>query len=697
MATYKHNRLSRFIKILGSVLLFSVATFFNAFGQEISIDDLTVIEGNTGTVTANFTVRLSPASAQTVTVDYATSDGTATAPDDYSAVTQTTLSFAPGTTTETISISINGDVLIEPDETFFVDLSNPVNATLAENQGQATIIDDENLRVLRGPYLQIGTPASMIVKWRTNQATNSVVRYGTDPGTLNQSTSDSGLKTEHELNITGLSPDSKYYYSIGTTSETLAGGDTTHFFITSPVPGTSKSTRIWILGDSGTKNDNARLVRDAYYNFSGDRHTDLWLMLGDNAYPDGTDAEYQLAIFENMYEEMLRKSVLWPTFGNHDEHTLSTPGPHPYFDIFTLPENGEAGGVASSSEAYYSFDYGNLHLICLNSTTDSLLSTSSAMWVWLQEDLAANDKDWTIAFWHHPPYSKGFHDSDLSSTLIKIRERALPLLEASGVDLILSGHSHSYERSFLLDGHYGLSNTLTNDMILDGGDGKNDGDGAYKKATLGASPHEGTVYIVAGSSGQITGGTLNHPVMITSLNVLGSVVLDVDDNKMDAKFIDNNGAIADYFTLMKGATVAEFVGTPSNGNSPLLVSFTDQSSGTPVSWFWDFGDGGTSTEQNPSHTYNTAGVYTVSLTVTGADGSDTETKTDYITVTEPGATVTVSFQDGVDGYSGTRDTKLLFDTPTSIYGSATPLEADGSPDKSFLLFWDLSSIPPGSL
>lgn len=81
--------------------------------------------------------------------------------------------------------------------------------------------------------------------------------------------------------------------------------------------------------------------------------------------------------------------------------------------------------------------------------------------------------------------------------------------------------------------------------------------------------------------------------------------------------------------------VASFVGSPTSGDYPLTVGFTDQSTNNPTSWSWTFGDGGTSTAQNPNYTYTTAGTYTVSLTATNAYGSDTYTITDYITVTEP--------------------------------------------------------------
>jgi len=89
------------------------------------------------------------------------------------------------------------------------------------------------------------------------------------------------------------------------------------------------------------------------------------------------------------------------------------------------------------------------------------------------------------------------------------------------------------------------------------------------------------------------------------------------------------------FTVDHPAPTADFVGVPTTGSTPLSVQFTDQSTGTIETWSWDFGDGGTSTAQNPTYTYETAATYTVSLTVTGPGGSDTMTKTDYIVVTEP--------------------------------------------------------------
>ncbi len=108
----------------------------------VSIGDATVTEGNTGSVNAVFTVSLSGTSSQTVTVQYATANGTATAGSDYTA-TSGTLTFTPGQLTQTVSVPVLGDTVLEPTETFAVNLSNPTNATIGDGQGVGTIIDND--------------------------------------------------------------------------------------------------------------------------------------------------------------------------------------------------------------------------------------------------------------------------------------------------------------------------------------------------------------------------------------------------------------------------------------------------------------------------------------------------------------------------------------------------------------------------
>jgi hypothetical protein len=495
--------------------------------------------------------------------------------------------------------------------------------------------------VTRGPYLQMGTPTSVRVRWRTDVATDSWVRYGLDPANLSSFISDAVSTTEHEILLTGLAADTRYYYSVGTTSGPLAG-DSTYFFYTAPADAApSQPTRIWVIGDSGTANANAAAVRNAYETFTGTRYTDVWLMLGDNAYQNGTDAEYQNAVF-NMYPTQLRQTLLWPTIGNHDTAgSTNPPASLPYYSIFTLPTGGEAGGVASGTEDYYSFNYGNIHFVCLDSMTSSR-AANSPMMNWLAADLAANTKTWIVAFWHHPPYSKGSHDSDTETELVEMRQNALPVLEGYGVDLVLSGHSHSYERSFLIDGHYGVSTTFTAAMKVDGGSGREDTASPYTKPAV---PHAGAVYAVAGSSGQTSGGLLNHPAMFISLNQLGSMVLDVDGGRLDAKFLDNLGAVQDYFTMIKNTAPnsAPTVGitSPSNGavfTQPVNITINATASdgdGTVVRV--DFYDGATKLGQDTTAPYsfawNNAPAGSHSLTAVAVDNLGASTTSTPVNIT----------------------------------------------------------------
>jgi hypothetical protein len=361
-----------------------------------------------------------------------------------------------------------------------------------------------NRPLRRGPYLQQGAHDRVTVRWRTGDRLDSKVWYGDAPGNLTSLEIDGATVTEHEVELTGLSANTRYYYAVGSSAGVLAGNDSGHYFDTAPSPGQPKPTRIWVLGDSGEGDRNSEAVRDAYTAWAGGAHTELWLMRGANAYPLGTDFEYQHNLFE-IYPEMLRTSVLWPTKGNHDIFD-AVEGTFPYLDSFTLPTGGEAGGMSTGTEDYYAFDYGNVHFVVLDSQEGDS-TPGSAMMLWLEADLASTTRDWIVALWHHPPYSRGSHNSDDPSDstgrLEAMRQNVVPLLDDYGVDLVLCGHSHSYERSVLIDGHYGDSTTWDpQTMVVDGGDGDPQSDGAYVKPYRGTVPYagsgDGAVYAVAG-------------------------------------------------------------------------------------------------------------------------------------------------------------------------------------------------------
>jgi hypothetical protein len=406
------------------------------------------------------------------------------------------------------------------------------------------------LAVVRGPYLQQAGPATITVCWRTSKPNCGVVRYGNSPAALTSTATEPSDRADHVVTLTGLTPGTTYFYSVGTAEQVLAGADEGTRFTTSPVPGTPQNTRIWVLGDAGTKTIRQARVRNAFYAYTSARIPDLCLLLGDNAYDRGTDLEYQKAIFE-VYPAMLRRVPFWSCLANHDTaQSVSHVNTYPYFNIFTFPTQAECGGVASGSEHYYSFDYGNIHFISLDAQTANR-SPTGPMATWVTRDLAATNSTWIIALFHQPPYTKGSHDSDTERGLGEMRRNFLPILEQGGVDLVLNGHSHCYERSGPLVGHYGPAASFAATMQKIPGDGRPEGDGPYIKPLTGPKANQGTVYNVAGSAGQISGGKLNHPAMRVSLNLLGSVVLDIEGNQLDSTFLSDDGKILDHYRIIK--------------------------------------------------------------------------------------------------------------------------------------------------
>ncbi|MEM7395505.1 MAG: hypothetical protein AAF492_24500, partial [Verrucomicrobiota bacterium] len=210
----------------------------------------------------------------------------------------------------------------------------------------------------------------------------------------------------------------------------------------------------------------------------------------------------------------------------------------------------EAGGTPSGTESWYSFDYGNIHFICLDSSYSDL-SAGGAMMTWLEADLENTTQEWLIAYFHHQPYSKGSHDSDdpfdSAGRLFDMRTNALPILESYGVDLVFAGHSQGYERSVYLHGHYGVSSTYDASIhAVSEETGRVGETGPYEDYGTG------TVYAVFGNS-SIPGflQPVPHPVMVESIDeVLGSVVLDVSNKTLRFTYLQSTGATSDWFTLV---------------------------------------------------------------------------------------------------------------------------------------------------
>lgn len=414
----------------------------------------------------------------------------------------------------------------------------------------------------RGPYLQIGTPTSMVIHWKTTESVDAKVMYGTQLGQLTQSaTAPTG--TDHIVYLTGLTPNTKYYYSIGTATDVIQG-DASNYFVTSPITGSKQKVSIWALGDFGSASANQLKVRDAYTHYMGENHTDVWLTMGDNAYLAGLDQEFQTNVFDIYDSGKFKNTVFWPSPGNHDYNNNPVQQTFhelcPYYTIFTLPKNAEAGGLASGTEDYYSYNYGNVHFLALDAYglvgNKLMADTTGTQAQWIKADLLANKLPWVIAYWHHPPYSKGSHDADLEGDLADIRTQFLPFLEKYSVDLVLNGHSHSYERSYLLKGMY------VNSENYDASKHAVAKSTGFYDASSNSAPYikdskkmgGGIVYCVAGSGGQLGGQSTGYPhkaMVYSNEDVGASASIQIEDNRMDFYMVAADSTIKDHFVMFK--------------------------------------------------------------------------------------------------------------------------------------------------
>lgn len=483
-------------------------------------------------------------------------------------------------------------------------------------------------------FLQQIGPSSALVRWRGGNA--DAVCFGMRADALDMRVEAHDEGGHREALLTGLQPDTVYHYALGSVSTAPEG----QRFRTAPkrseLPADG-NTRILLLGDSGTarneiaagkprKQTTARAVIEGVQHFIAregrGEPIDMLLALGDNAYTEGTDVQWQQSFFET-YPEMLRQVATWPTIGNHEMgqapldicvfveleqcskgpviHSVGgasesadpdsydsdgdgpDPGGMPYLSIFNLPVRGELGGVASDTEQYYSFDHANLHIVSLDAQLSNRDPVQRAtMREWLVRDLAANDSDWTIVIFHLPPYSRGVHhDSDREQAEVDMRETFVPVFEQYGVDVVYSGHSHSYERSWYLRSHHGpaasFDPALHAALNAVGEPASGQGDEAYRKARRGDPEGRRVVYTVAGSAGQADrerpcepgqhlmctdDAWLTHPAHRSfgtgpdgyrphGIARVGAVVLDADRDSLTSRFVDQHGEVLDWFVIRR--------------------------------------------------------------------------------------------------------------------------------------------------
>lgn len=488
-------------------------------------------------------------------------------------------------------------------------------------------------KITRGPYLQMAyskklnefaSTASVTIRWWTNVPTIGRVVYSSEPefellGQGSPIVEEASAVTDHKITLTGLKANQQYRYYIGGTVVTqppsfpvIHETSPDHFFKTPPLPGTKQKVKMWVLGDFGYTNPFPKVanrqdsVIDAWKDFMAVNKTgpmDLWLWLGDNAYEQGNAQEYQRRIFlkdSTRYDFMFRQTPFYATPGNHDYYDGTKPGDDltpnrlgknvHYYSVVDNFKNGEGGGEPSLTEAYYSFDYANIHFISLDTwgfekpgdDYKKILDPNGVQAQWLKRDLAkanANpDINWVIVFTHMPPYTGGSHNSDKEDDLIHIRKNLVPILDAYKVDMVVTGHSHGYERSRLMREHTALSTDFSaaiNTPVLTSNaqdDARFDGTpkSCFYYKNSAAAKNEGIVYVVNGGGGrepeEVLGDNDRNKELVGRLMAAkhiwggGSMYIEVENKRLTAKFIAADKRILDQFTIFKdldGFTVPE--------------------------------------------------------------------------------------------------------------------------------------------
>ena len=329
--------------------------------------------------------------------------------------------------------------------------------------------EQPSVTVVRRPYLQQMSATRVVVVWATRESGTPTVRItsGSTSRTVTGTSrlvanSQTGLGFDyyhHEVSIGSLTPSTIYNYEATLTGLAVAAAA----FRTAPPTGSGEISFV-AIGDSGTGSPEQRQIAAL---MAADP-SDLMLHAGDIAYGNtgGTgDASYGTfnGWFFDVYAAMLPSRALYTTEGNHDSRPTNGNGVA-YLDAFTLPANGATPAYPDHAERYYSFDYGRVHFVALDTEFAFQDTARRAEQVsWLESDLAGSAQPWKIAVFHRSPYSAGGeHGSDLA-----VRNAFGPLFEQYGVQLVVSAHEHDYERT--LPTRAGASGTPVTYVVTGGG------------------------------------------------------------------------------------------------------------------------------------------------------------------------------------------------------------------------------------
>lgn len=307
----------------------------------------------------------------------------------------------------------------------------------------------------RGPFIQNSTPTSVQIIWRTTTNASSFVRYGPSPAVSTVVTNEELVRT-HVITLTNLTPDTKYFYQAGSATDADPAPilSSVEWFRTLK---TSGPITFGALGDTGDASANQRQVASVLRSFN----PDLVIHQGDIIYSGFTDASVDTRVF-NIYTQM-KNTPFFFSAGNHDLNCCGGPPDNTltnFQNAFYLPTNSVDG-----TELFYSFDHGDAHFVALFNPwfTSYVFTNGTAQYHWLTNDLAQSTKKWKFLYFHNPIAHSGAHagadrDGDGVLDQTQLMHLLQPIAEQYGVQLILGGHDHNFEKFAPTNGlHHAVS------------------------------------------------------------------------------------------------------------------------------------------------------------------------------------------------------------------------------------------------
>jgi len=369
---------------------------------------------------------------------------------------------------------------------------------------------DAGALVTRGPYLQVLLEDSVEVCWSTDLSTQGrVIGEGPEGEAFDVSADDS---LTHRILVDGLRPGTEYTYRLYDGDDLLEDGPGLRFR-TAPLTG-GGAFRAVVVGDSGT----GSTVQDDIAAVMTSLEADLFLHTGDLLYVDDVDR----GIF-GPFRELLSRTGFFPSRGNHDFSLARNS--QSWRDLFTLP-----GDSPERERVFYSYDWGPAHFLVLDYVSSRI--ETPAQDAFAEEDLRAaraRGVRWLIVYQHVPIYSVG----NYANLRHPIRSRMRRWCDEFGVDLVLGGHDHNYQRT----------HPVENEIVRD----------AWQGSVVG-SPR-GTVFVVTGGGGARPYGR-NSFAREAEFNAVFEarhhcIVLDVSFDELRLQAVGFESEVFDEYTIRK--------------------------------------------------------------------------------------------------------------------------------------------------